>query len=165
MFTKVLSSEKPILSFHICGNDLYTLSGRSVSHFELATGKAIHTKELFTKDGLSRKLLCDGQFIYSKDFCTFSILDAHSLSVIFRCELGDNLSSDICDLCQDRTHVYASLRGGGLAIINKARHEVLKIMVTDHSLWCIEADKRHIYGGGVNGRFFVLDKNTLLQRL
>ncbi|WIV10566.1 hypothetical protein [Proteiniborus sp. MB09-C3] len=163
MLSKVIFSEKPILSFDINNNEneIIAISEKNVYRYELLSGNLVMKKELFTKNGLSRKVLCDDKLIYCKDFCTFYVLDYNSLNVIFKSELGTNLSSDICGLDFDDTNIYASIRGGGLAIINKENYDIKKLTISSNSLWNVKSDTEYIYGGAVNGTFFVINKKTL----
>ncbi len=161
MFKKLFYSEKPVLTFDISHDTVYALSGKSIISYNISNKKPEMKKDIFRKEGLSRKLVCDGNFIYCKDFCNLHILSTKTFDVLYEYRLGEDLSSDICGLTFDDKNIYASIRGGSIVKIDKITHNIKKNIISDSSIWEIKNDSNYIYGGDVNGVFYQIDKESL----
>ena len=68
----------------MCGEDLFKIDKQS--------GEIICQKKVFGKEGLSRKLIADGEQIYIYDFCTLYVLDRRNYELLGKWQLGSNLS-------------------------------------------------------------------------
>jgi len=162
MLSKKVTFENPVLSFDLYNNNIYAISGKNLFRLDMLTGQVLSKRELFPKDGLSRSLVCDNKYVYCKDFCTFYILDADSLNTIYQGMLGEDLSSDICGLAFDEKNIYASIRGGYLAIVDKRNYFIEKKPITN-STFIMKLDNDSLYFSA-EGKLLVIDKKTFQQK-
>lgn len=153
----VLCIDKPVLSFDMDGTHMYAISGKSIFKSTIEGHRIEIQKEFFQKEGLSRGIVCDGNRVYCRDFCDFYVLDASTLQTVFESKLGTDLSSDICGITYDDTHIYASIRNGTLAKIDKET-----FMISFHTLTQTtfllqpEGDRLYCVAGGT---LYVFNKN------
>lgn len=125
----------------------------------------INSKEVFNKNGKSREFIIDGNSIYIKDFYDLYEYDKNTLTLLHKWVLGTDLSSDINKLGSDNKNIYASIRNGSLAVIDKISKKIISYKVSDYSMWDYIVTSDYLYAGNVNGDFLVIDKNdfTVLQ--
>lgn len=158
----LLKSDNPVLSIVKEDDYLYALSGKKIMKINKHNGDILVSSDFFESEGLSRSLLVDDKYLYCKDFCTFYVIDKNSLTSIMQLQLGVDLSSDICGMTLDRDNVYACIRNGEIAVIDKNHEfEVTYHKVSDSSIWDISNYKGLLYAGNVEGNLLVLDKSTM----
>lgn len=153
----LIELENPILRLGKSGNILYVISGKKFIKVDSNTGEILQKAEVFAKDSKTRRFIIDKDVIYCRDFYRLYKIDAGTMEIISRWELGSDLSSDICALGSDETNIYASIRNGGFAVINKSSGEVKTYAVSDSSIWDMIVSDR-IYAGSVDGNLYVIDK-------
>ena len=117
------------------------------------------SRQVFEKDGLSRALCVDGDYLYCKDFYMFYVIDRQSSETIRSLKLGDDLSSDICGITSDNKNIYACIRNGPLVVIPKGDMENVSYhQVSSSSIWEIVASD-YLYARNVEGNLLVIDRN------
>lgn len=161
MFREFTIFNEPVLSFDMDKEIFYVLRSRSITKISKTAGNVIAATDFFKKKGLSRSLIVDDKFLYCKDFCTFYIIDKDSLNCIDAIELGEDLTSDICGITFDEDKIYACIRNGPIAVIDKNRKSKVKFYnVSESSIWDIQYYKELLYAGNVEGHLLVIDKKT-----
>lgn len=139
-------------------NDLiYICSEKSIIKINKNTGELIKSQKVFPKNRRSRQFFVDGKFLYCREFCKLYKIDTDSLTVLHEWELGTDLSSDICAIDFDEEKLFAGIRNGPLAVIDKESKNAEYYGVTDSSIWTMVVDE-YIYAGNVNGELLVIDK-------
>ena len=163
LFTQFILLDRPVLSYRIENDQLYLLSGREIAKYDLKSD-AISRVEFFQKDGLSRRLLVDADYLYCADFTMLYIFDKETLSCCGEVKLGEDLTSDICGMDSDDKRVYAGIRNGSLAVIDKAsittKPQVEFYEISSSSMWVIRSVGDKLYAGNVEGHLLVIDKQT-----
>ncbi len=146
--------------------NLYILNNKTFLIYDMDNQNIINSKEVFNKNGKSREFIIDGNSIYIKDFCDLYEYDKNTLTLLHKWVLGTDLSSDINKLGSDYKNIYASIRNGSLAVIDKISKKIISYKVSDYSMWDYIVTSDYLYAGNVNGEFLVIDKNdfTVLQR-
>jgi hypothetical protein len=164
---KTLESEKSILKIKNDGTflkrdeqNLYILNNKILLSYDMDNETIINSKEVFHKNGKSRAFIIDGNSIYMKDFCMLYEYDKNTFIVQHKWKLGTDLSSDINALGSDKNNIYASIRNGTLAVINKVSREISYHKVTNYSMWDIVVTPYYLYAGNVNGDFLIIEKNS-----
>lgn len=142
------------------GQKLYIINSKILLIYDLDNQAILNSKEIFKKDGKARSFIIDGNSIYIKDFCILYEYDKSTLTELNMWELGSDLSSDINALGSDDNNIYASIRNGTLAVINKETKEVSYHKISNYSMWDIIVTSNYIYAGNVNGEFLVIEKNN-----
>ncbi|NLY88373.1 MAG: hypothetical protein GX085_01960 [Firmicutes bacterium] len=160
IFASLVELENPVLRLKKAGDILYAIAGKELIKIDSSTGRVIQREAIFPKDSKTRKFVIDKDAIYCRDFCRLYKIDLETLKINNTWELGTDLSSDICALGFDEDHVYASIRNGGFAVIQKATGEVKVYSVSESSIWeMIISD--YIYAGNVAGELLVIDKHDI----
>lgn len=150
-------TDKPVLSFDIGGTHIFAISGKYIFKYSIDRHHIEIQKEFFQKEGLTRGIVYDGNRLYCRDFCAFYVLDALTLQTLFECKLGTDLSSDICGITFDDTHIYASIRNGTLAKIDKETFMISYHTLTQTTfLLQPEGEKLYCVAGGT---LYVFNKN------
>ena len=160
IFDRLEELENPVLRLKKAGDILYAISGKEFVKIKSNTGQIIQREAIFPKDSKTRKFVIDKDAIYCRDFCLLYEIDIETLKINNTWELGTDLSSDICALGYDETNVYASIRNGGFAVINKATGEVKVYSISESSIWEMIISE-YIYAGNVDGEFLVIDKPSI----
>ncbi len=161
--TKFLHESKNYM-MKILSNIIYILSEKSIILVDKESGNCIKKKEVFKKNRRSRQFFIDGDYLYCREFCTLYKVDVHTLEILYQWELGTDLSSDICGIDYDKHFIYAAIRNGPLAKINKQTKTVTYHPLTTSSIWDIKVIDK-IYGGNVNGELLIIDKESLDVKL
>lgn len=162
VMSMLFKCDNPVLSIVRLDNCLYALSGKKIMKINKNNGSVLGSFDFFENEGLSRSLIVDDKYLYCKDFCTFYVIDKNTLASIKQLKLGVDLSSDICGMTLDRNNIYACIRNGEVAVINKNHEfEVAYHKVSDSSIWDISNYKSFLYAGNVEGSLLVLDKSNL----
>ncbi|MGF7059666.1 hypothetical protein [Brassicibacter mesophilus] len=138
---------------------IYVCSDKNIIKVDKNTTKVMATKEVFPKNGKSRDFIIDGKFMFFREFCTCYKIDTDTLTIINEWQLGNDLTSDICGICSDDSNLYAGIRNGPLAVINKETNQVKYYNVSDSSIWTIKSED-FIYAGNVNGELLKIDKTS-----
>lgn len=141
------------------GHNLYVLNNKTLLIYNSDNKTIIQSKEVFDKEGKSRSFIIDGNSIYMKDFCVLYEYDKKSLSLLNKWTLGTDLSSDINKIDSDNQNVYASIRNGTLAVINKSSKEVIYYKISDYSMWDYLVTPDCLYAGNVNGDLLIIGKD------
>lgn len=162
-----MESKKSILGIENDGifmkkneKNLYILNNKTLLSYDMDNESIINSKEVFHKNGKSRAFIIDGNSIYMKDFCMLYEYDKKTFILQHKWKLGTDLSSDINALDSDNNNIYASIRNGTLAVINKISKEVSYHKVSNYSMWDINVTSHHLYAGNVDGDFLIIDKNS-----
>jgi hypothetical protein len=155
-------SDMPVTAFHIRRGQINLLCGNAILTLDSHTGKTLQERVLFQKDGKSRGVSGDKDFIYVKDFCDLHILDAATLASVRKLTLGTDLSSDINDLGVDEGVLYVSTRDGSILRISpQTNFEPERFAVSDNGIWSFAIHDSRIYTGNVEGCLLILDKASL----
>ncbi|MFD3158835.1 hypothetical protein ACFIJ5_18665 (plasmid) [Haloimpatiens sp. FM7330] len=140
--------------------NLYILNNKILLLYDMYNQTVINSKEVLHKNGKSRAFIIDGNSIYMKDFCMLYEYDKNTFTLRRKWKLGTDLSSDINALGSDNDNIYASIRNGTLAVINKISGDVSYYKVSNYSMWDIVVTPYYLYAGNVNGNFLIIDKNN-----
>lgn len=62
-----------VTGFHVTEHYIDCMCGKNLVKIDKATHEIIFQKPVFEKEGLSRKLAADEQFIFVYDFCTLYV--------------------------------------------------------------------------------------------
>lgn len=141
------------------GQNLYILNNKTLLIYNSDNKVLVQSKEVFNKKGKSRDFIIDGNSIYMKDFCALYEYDKNSLSLLNKWILGTDLSSDINKIDNDNQNVYASIRNGTLAVINKSSKDVIYYKISEYSMWDYIVTPDYLLAGSVNGELIIIGKN------
>lgn len=161
MFRKPLVEfATPILRCKKAGDVLFIIQGKEIAKVDAETGSVIQSNAVFPEDNRTRDLVIDEDVIYCEDFYRLHKVDLATLEVVQTWALGSDLRSDVCSVGFDDCKIYASIRNGAFAVIDKASYEVKNYPVSQTSIWeMIISD--YIYAGNVAGEFLVIDKELI----
>lgn len=115
-------------------------------------------KKFLKKEGLARGLIFHNGQLIIKDFCSLLILDERDFSVLRSLRLGSDLSSDICGLTCDGNYIYAAIRKGELAVIDRATFDIRTQKICESSMWDIKVYNDSLIGGSVSGELLKIAK-------
>jgi hypothetical protein len=159
-WSKLICHDRPVLSFAVDQESVYTISGNSVSRYARSNYSLVNALQLFSQDGFSRSLTVDGENLYCKDFCSLHVIDKHSMTAKHKLELGRDLTSDICAVTCDDSSVYATIRNGTLAVVDKGQaYAVSFYQVSASSMWDLVDAGGFLYAGNVEGQLLIISKD------
>lgn len=72
------------------------------------------------------------------------------------------MKSDICGITFDKDNIYASIRNGSVAVINRKTFENNIYKIFDYSLWNLESYNDNLISGTTNGKLLIIDKNDMV---
>ena len=150
-----------VTGFHIDDTSIDCICGNKVVKIEKSTGKVILESILFEKEGFSRNLMATESQIIIRDFCMLHILDKANYSVLSSLSLGTDLSSDICGMTVDENHIYALIRNGKIAVIDRVTFQIKTYDLANHSMWDIRTYKNALIGGSVDGKLLWINKDDM----
>ncbi|NLL87758.1 MAG: hypothetical protein GX228_02345 [Firmicutes bacterium] len=161
MFRKILVEfAAPILKCKKAGDVLFIILGKQIAKVDAESGRVIQSNAVFPQDSRTRDLVIDEDVIYCEDFYRLHKVDLATLEVVQTWALGSDLRSDVCSVGFDDSKIYASIRNGAFAVIDKASDAVKKYPVSQTSIWeMIISD--YIYAGNVAGELLVIDKKRI----
>lgn len=150
-----------VTGFHVTEHYIDCMCGKNLVKIDKATHEIIFQKPVFEKEGLSRKLAADEQFIFVYDFCTLYVFRSENYELIGKWQLGNDLSSDICGIAVDGNTVYCSIRNGKIITVDRRSCLIMKHIVSESSMWSLKTYDSRLVGGTVDGRVLLLDKLAL----
>lgn len=161
MFQHIIETSASVQSFAI-EEHIYLLSDKRIQVFDTKSYEKIAERQFFEKDGSARSFIMDETYIYCKDFVHLYILEKKSLNVLTKLQLGTDLSSDICGMTLDNHYVYAGIRNGTIARIEKTRWEHIQYYpLSTSSIWSMQRDENRIYAGNVDGQLLLISTETM----
>lgn len=150
-----------VTGFHVTEQCIDCMCGKTLIKVDKSSGDILFQKEVFEKEGLSRKLIADEEQIFIYDFCTLYILKQKDYELIGKWQLGDDLSSDICGIAVDRDTVYCSIRNGKIITLDRQSYQVKEFPVSESSMWSVKIYDAYLVCGTVDGKVLLLDRATL----
>lgn len=159
--TRLASVEGIVTGFCVGERYIDCMCGRRLLKLDRFSGGIVLEKEVFEKDGLSRKLLADRGEIFVYDFCTFYAFRQKDYEPLGKWRLGADLSSDICGMAAAEDTVYCSIRNGRLAAIDRKSHDVREAAISGSSMWSLLLYGDSLLCGTVDGRLLRLDRSSL----
>lgn len=150
-----------VTGFHVTERCIDCMCGRDLIKIDRHSREILCRKTVFEKEGLSRKLVADDEWIYIYDFCTLYVLSQTDYSLLGKWQLGSDLSSDICGIAVDSDTIYCSIRNGKMVTLDKRSHLVKEFAVSESSMWSVKPYGQHLICGTVGGKVLLLDKSTL----
>lgn len=166
MFEEPIHLDKLVLSFVLDKDFIYLLAENRIMKFDTSNLSLVSSYELFKKEGLSRSLMLDKQYLYCKDFGTFYFIGKNTLKPECKLQLGGDVSSDICGMTSDVNNVYVCIRNGAIAVIDKSQMKVIELRnISGSSIWDIVNINDFLYAGNVEGQLLVINKKTLENRI
>lgn len=150
-----------VTGFHVTEQGIDCMCGKNMIKVDKYSGDIICQKEVFEKEGLSRKLIADEEQIFIYDFCTLYILNQKDYELIGKWQLGDDLRSDICGIAADDNTVYCSIRNGKIITLDRRLHQIKEHMISESSMWNIKTYDSYLVCGTVDGKVLLLNKATL----
>lgn len=150
-----------VTGFHVTEQDIDCMCGKNMIKVDKYSGDIICQKEVFEKEGLSRKLVADEKQIFIYDFCTLYILNQKDYELIGKWQLGDDLRSDICGIVADDNTVYCSIRNGKIITLDRRLHQIKEHMISESSMWSVMLYDSYLVCGTVDGKVLLLNKATL----
>lgn len=150
-----------VTGFHVTEQDIDCMCGKNLLKVDKSSGNIICQKEVFEKEGLSRKLIADEEQIFIYDFCTLYILNQKDYELVGKWQLGDDLSSDICGIAVDDNTVYCSIRNGKIITLDRRSYQIREFAVSESSMWSVKVYDSYLVCGTVDGKVLLLDRATL----
>lgn len=150
-----------VTGFNVTEQCIDCMCGKDLLKIDKHTRDIICRKTVFEKEGLSRKLIADEEQIFIYDFCTLYVFSQKSYELLAKCQLGSDVSSDICGIAVDRDTIYCSIRNGKIITLDKQSYLVKEFSVSRSSMWSINIYDSCLICGTVDGRLLLLDKSTL----
>lgn len=150
-----------VTGFHVTEQCIDCMSGKNLIKVDKSSGDIIFQKEVFEKEGLSRKLIADEGQIFIYDFCTLYILNQKDYELVGKWQLGDDLSSDICGIAADRDTVYCSIRNGKIITVDRQSYQIKEFPVSESSMWSVKTYDTYLICGTVDGKVLLLNRSTL----
>lgn len=150
-----------VTGFHVAESWIDCICGKELLKLDKSTGEVIARKEVFEKEGLSRKLLADNGQIFVYDFCTFYVFSQEGYGLLGKWQLGDDLSSDICGMTVEGDTIYCSIRNGKLITLDRQSYLRNVCPISGSSMWSLKPWGDHLVCGTVDGRLLLLDKAAL----
>lgn len=150
-----------VTGFHVTEQCIDCMCGKNMIKVDKYSGDIICQKEVFEKEGLSRKLVADEKQIFIYDFCTLYILNQKDYELIGKWQLGDDLRSDICGIAADDNTVYCSIRNGKIITLDRRLHQIKEHMISESSMWSVMLYDSYLVCGTVDGKVLLLNKATL----
>jgi len=150
-----------VTGFNVTEQCIDCMCGRNLVKIDKDSGDIICEKTVFEKEGLSRKLIGDGERIFVYDFCTLYVLSQKDYALLGKWQLGNDLRSDICGMAVDKDTVYCSIRNGKIITLNRESYVRKEFSVSQSSMWSVKTYGQHLICGTVDGELLLLDKSTL----
>ena len=150
-----------VTSFNVTEQCIDCINGKDLLKIDKYSGDIICSKTVFEKEGLSRKLIADGEQIFMYDFCTLYALNQENYELIGKWQLGNDLSSDICGITADNDNVYCSIRNGKIVTLDKQSYRIKEFIVSESSMWSMKTYGQYLLCGTVDGKLLLLDKSAL----
>lgn len=150
-----------VTGFHVAEQYIDCMCGKNLIKVDKSSGDILFQKEVFEKEGLSRKLIADEGQIFIYDFCTLYILNQKDYELIGKWQLGDDLSSDICGIAADQDTVYCSIRNGKIITLDRQSYQLKEFPVSESSMWSVKTYDAYLVCGTVDGKVLLLDRTTL----
>ena len=150
-----------VTGFNVTESYIDCMCGKELLKIDKYTGEIIYKREFFEKEGLSRKLIAEGEQIYIYDFCTLYVVNQKDYELCGKWQLGNDLSSDICGITVDKDTVYCSIRNGKIITFDRQSYLTKEYTVSDSSMWSIKVYEKYLVCGTVDGKLLLLDKTTL----
>ena len=141
---------------------LYMRCNRAMYKYYLLNNQIVAEKSIFKKDGKARGFAIFKDLIFLYGFLDLYILSKYDLEAKVNLRLGENLSSDICEVMWvESSKAYVKIRNGWIYVLDINTSKFDKTQVSDVSFWsdCVTEDC--IYAGTVNGELLEIDKRTL----
>ena len=160
-----INLERCVTGFSLDNQYIDCISNDSVIKIDRDTKKVVHSTKLFKKEGFSRDLIANDNFLFIRDFFTLYILDKVDYSCISTIQLGTDLKTDICGMTIDKNNIYACIRNGKISVIDIDKHTIKGTYQILHgSVWDLRSYNNILIGGSVNGELFFLDNSKLVIR-
>lgn len=159
----VVELDGPVTGFAVTEQHIDCMCGRELIKVRKPTGEILCRKEVFEKEGLSRKLAAEGGEIFIYDFCTLYAVRQEDFELVGKWQLGSDLSSDICGMAVDKDRVYCSIRNGKLITLDRRTFAAQEFVISGSSMWSIKIYREHLVCGTVDGRLLLLRKENLAQ--
>lgn len=150
-----------LTGFNVTESYIDCMCGKELLKVDKYSGETIYKKEVFGKEGLSRKLIADDGQIFIYDFCTLYVLSQKDYEPLDKWQLGNDLSSDICGMAVDKDTVYCSIRNGKIITLDRQSYSAKEYTVSDSSMWSIKTHDKHLVCGTVDGKLLFVNKITL----
>lgn len=154
---------KCVTGFSLDNQYIDCISNDSVIKIDRNTKKVVHSTKLFQKEGFSRDLIANDNFLFIRDFYTLYILDKVDYSCKSTIQLGTDLKTDICGMTIDKNNIYACIRNGKISVIDIDNHTIKgTYQISCGSIWDLHSYNNILIGGSVNGELFFLDNSELV---
>lgn len=150
-----------VTGFHVAEEYIDCMCGKKMMKLDKSSREIIFQREVFEKEGLSRRLTVDEGHIFVYDFCTLYDISQKDYELIGKWQLGSDLSSDICGIAVDRDSVYCSIRNGKMITLDRQSGRLKEFIVSESSMWSVRTYDSCLICGTVGGKLLLLDKATL----
>lgn len=150
-----------VTGFHIAGRHIDCMCGKELLKIDKRSGDILLKREIFEKEGFSRKLMGDDKQIFIYDFCTFYVFNQEDYEPLGKWRFGVDLRSDICGMAADENTVYCSIRKGKLIALDRRSHSAREFQISESSMWSLRTYGKYLVCGTVDGRLLLLDKASL----
>ena len=150
-----------VTGFNVTEHCIDCMCGKNLVKIDKHSREIIYQRTVFEKEGLSRKLAADDEYIFVYDFCTLYVLRQKDYGLIGKWRLGNDLSSDICGITFDDDSVYCSVRNGKIITVDRQLYLIKEFIVYPSSMWSIKTYGSCLICGTVDGKVLLLDKSTL----
>jgi hypothetical protein len=161
MFRRIIETPSYVQSFCI-EDQIYLLTDKKLQVYDKSSFEKVTEAQIFEKEGSSRSFIMDRQFIYCKDFVDLYLIKTESLEVATKLTLGKDLSSDICEMTMDEKNLYAGIRNGKVAKIEKRKWSNIEFFpLSGSSIKELKMRNNWIYAGNVEGQLLVIDSVSM----
>lgn len=150
-----------VTGFHVTERCIDCMCGKNLIKIDRYSKEVICQKQVFEKEGLSRKLTADEEQIFIYDFCTLYVLNQKDYELIGKWKLGHDLSSDLCGMAVDRDTIYCSVRNGKMITVDRRSYLTEELIVSESSMWSIKIYDSYLVCGTVDGKVLLLNKSAL----
>lgn len=154
----IVEADGIVTGFNITEQSIDCMCGKELIKIDKHSRDIILKKTVFEKQGLSRKMIVDGEQIFIYDFCTLYIFSQEDYTLVGKWQLGADLSSDICGMAVDEDTVYCSIRNGKIITLDRQSYSTKEFIISDSSMWSIKTYDKYLICGTVNGKLLLLDK-------
>ncbi len=150
-----------VTGFNVAEHCIDCMCGKNLVKIDKHTREIICQKQVFEKEGLSRKLIAEDEQIFVYDFCVLYVLSQKNYELIGKWQLGNDLSSDICGMAVDSTKIYCSIRNGKIITVDRQSYVVDAFHVSESSMWSVKTYDSYLVCGTVDGKVLLLDPLAL----
>jgi len=140
---------------------LYVRCMRTLYKYKLDGMSLAASNAIFKKDGRARAMTAGESYIALRDFCDLYVIRKDDLQVEYSLKLGENVSSDLCEVRCGASHVYLSIRGGLFAAVDIVSQSVEKQKLCDGSTWDMAYTGDKLYAGTTGGELLEIDTDGL----